>query len=65
MRSASRPGAVAFERERDVVGDGQRLEQREVLEHHADAEPPRARGIGDGDVRPSHWIVPASGFTAP
>ena len=36
-------------RERDVLGHGQRLEQREVLEHHADAEPPRGGRIGDGD----------------
>jgi hypothetical protein len=32
-------------REGDVLGDGQRLEQREVLEHHADAEPPRWAGL--------------------
>ena len=41
--------AIALQRERDVVGDRQRLEQREVLEDHADAEPARARRIGDDD----------------
>jgi hypothetical protein len=43
-------GAPRVERQRDVLGDGQRLEQREMLEDHADAEPARAGRIGDGDV---------------
>ena len=30
-------GATRVEGQRDVLADGQRLEQREVLEHHADA----------------------------
>ena len=37
------------QRQRDVLGDGQRLEQREMLEHHADAEPARRGGVGDRD----------------
>ena len=31
-------GPVAGERDGDVLGDGELVEQREVLEHHADAE---------------------------
>ena len=42
---------VGLQRQRDVLGDGERLEQREVLEHHADAQPPRARGIRDDHGR--------------
>ena len=42
----------AVERERDVVDDAQCLEQREMLEHHADAELARARRIGDDDRPP-------------
>ena len=40
------PGARGVEREGDVLGDRQRLEQREVLEHHADAELARLRRVG-------------------
>ena len=39
--------AARRQRQRDVLGDGQRLEQRKVLEHHADAEPARLRRVGD------------------
>ena len=35
--------------QRDVLGDAQRLEQREVLEHHADAEMAGGGRVGDGD----------------
>ena len=45
MRVARSPVGGVVERERDVLGDGQRLEQREVLEHHADAESARARRV--------------------
>ena len=39
MRSR-RPVALLLvaQAERDVLGDGQRLEHREMLEHHADAQ---------------------------
>ena len=40
---------VLVEREHDVLGSGQRIEQREMLEHHADAELPRHAGTGDPD----------------
>ena len=44
MRAGRSPAPrERVERERDVLGDRQRLEQREVLEHHADAERARAR----------------------
>ena len=39
------------EAERDVLQDRHRLEQREVLEHHADAEAARGARIGDADRR--------------
>ncbi len=38
--------------ERDVLEHRHRLEQREVLEHHADAEAPRRARIGDADRLP-------------
>ena len=41
--------ARGLERERDVLGNRQGLEQGEVLEHHADAEPAGARRIADLD----------------
>ena len=45
-----RPRRIALgKRERDVLGDGERLEQREVLEHHADAETAGGGRAGDGD----------------
>ena len=40
---------VTRQRERDVLDDRQRLEQREMLEHHADAELARVRGACDDD----------------
>ena len=43
------PDPRGLERERDVLGDRQRLEQGEVLEHHADAEPAGARRVADLD----------------
>jgi hypothetical protein len=38
--------------ERDVLGDGQRLEQREMLERHADAQPSGEIGAGNADRAP-------------
>ncbi len=38
------PALRIVDRERDVLRDGQCLEQREVLEHHADPEIPRGGG---------------------
>ena len=35
--------------ERDVLGNGERFEQREMLKHHADAQLARRRRAGDGD----------------
>ncbi len=43
----------AAQGEGDVLHYGERLEQREVLEHHGDAEPPGGRRIGDGDRPPT------------
>jgi hypothetical protein len=40
------------ETERDIFQHGQRLEQREMLEHHPNAEPPRRARIGDASRRP-------------
>ena len=49
------------ERQRDVLGDRQRLEQREMLEHHADAELARRGRAGDRDrLRPSSGFRPRS-----
>ncbi len=39
---------AAFHRQRDVLGHRECLEQREVLEHHADAEAPRLRRVAHG-----------------
>ena len=53
--------------ERDVLGDGQRLEQRKVLEHHADAQaraPAPGLAIVDRLAVPS-VSSPASGRTTP
>ena len=36
---------LPFQGEGDVLRDGQRIEQREVLEHHADAQLPRCGGV--------------------
>ena len=54
------------EAERDVLEHRQRLEQREVLEHHADAEPARRARVVDADRlrRPSR-ISPSSGARMP
>ena len=41
------PRDAMIECQRDVLRNGQRLEQQEVLEHHADAHAPRGRGIRD------------------
>ena len=49
--SAAKPRA-AGKRQRDVLGDGQRIEEREVLEDHADAEAARRGRIGDRHRRP-------------
>ena len=43
----------ARHRERDVLDDGERLEQREVLEHHADAELARPRRARHAHRRPA------------
>ena len=57
---------LLVERERDVLGHRQRLEQREVLEHHADAEPARlGRAARCCTGRPSQSMVPASGRVTP
>ena len=48
-RSPTRSSRAA-EAEGDVFGDRQRLEQREVLEHHADAQALRMAGVLDGDL---------------
>src|ERR1700737_1362932 len=37
----------AVKGKRDVLGDGQRIEQREMLEDHADPEPAGGGRIGD------------------
>ena len=44
-------GEARVEAERDVLQDRHRLEQRKVLEHHADAEAASRAGIGDADRR--------------
>ncbi len=41
--------AARFECQRNVLAHGQCLEQRKVLEHHADAKTPRVSRAGDGD----------------
>jgi hypothetical protein len=46
---------LAVHAERDVLEHRQRFEQREVLENHADAEPPGKTRIGDDDT----FAVPA------
>ena len=42
------PRRVPRQRERDVLGDGEPFEEREMLEHHADAERARLGRITDG-----------------
>ena len=50
----------------DVLGRGQRVEQAEVLEHHADAERARLLRVADLDrAAPFQRISPSSGRTAP
>ena len=55
-RRHGRKALAAVEAERDVLGDGQVLEQREMLEHHADAERARLRRAGELDrlALPAH-----------
>jgi hypothetical protein len=52
------------EREGHVLDHGQRLEEREVLEHHADADGARMRGIGDPDRGPFPAHLPGIGLDA-
>ena len=53
---------AGIERKRDVVADGKRFEQREMLEHHADAERACVAWIGNGHKlpvpanRPGIWL---------
>ena len=49
--SSSRGERREVEAKRDVFQHRHRLEQREVLEHHADAEPARRARIGDANGR--------------
>ena len=42
--------SLAVEAERDVLGDGEIVEQREMLEHHADAERARVGRAGQLDL---------------
>ena len=44
---------LAGQRQGDVLRHGERLEQGEVLEHHADAQLARVRRVGDGTGLPS------------
>ena len=70
MLRAERPPveaqAVQVERERDVLGDGERGDQAQVLEHHADAggRGPRPAS-GAAPASPSTSTVPASGAYTP
>ena len=48
--------------ERDVLGHGERLEQREVLEHHADPEPPGRRRVRDVDRLAAPPELPVGGL---
>ena len=63
----AQPGGPARRRmRRDVLGDGQRLEQREMLEHHADAKSARMRrDCRSSPARLPRAIVPASGSMTP
>ena len=54
-------GEAAVETEGDVLEHGHRLEQREMLEHHADAEPPGGAGIGDARRRSVENDLPLVG----
>ena len=40
-------GFLRWQPQRDVLRDGEILEQREMLKHHADAQRPRLRGSGE------------------
>ena len=44
---------VPVQRQGNVFGDGQRLEQRKMLEDHSDAGLPRLARAADGDGRPA------------
>ena len=65
VSASSLAAAARRQRERDVLGDGQRLEQREMLEHHADAEPPRLGRAVMATGCACHRMLPASGASAP
>ena len=55
----------AGRRERDVLRYRQRLEQREVLEYHADPEAPGDRGVGDRHRLATPAKLSAVGCSAP
>ena len=54
-------GEARIEAERDILEHRHRLEQREMLEHHADAQPPRRARIGDADGRAVEDDLPLVG----
>ena len=57
---------LVVERKRDVLGRRQRLEQRKMLEHHADAELSRSARAGDASpARPFQRISPELGSSEP
>jgi hypothetical protein len=51
--------------ERDVLGHAQRLEQREMLEHHRHARGARGPRLGRGEGGPVQRHGPLSGRTSP
>ena len=57
-------GRGLVERERHVLGHGQRVEEREVLEHHADAQAPRGLGVRKRDLAPLPQDAPFVGGAA-
>ena len=61
----SAPARAGSSAECDVLGDRKRLEQREVLEYHADAELERLAGLVTVTGRPFQKMVPASGLLTP
>ena len=56
---------LAVEAERDVLGDGEVVEQREMLEHHADAAARASDGPDSTIVSPCQRISPALGWISP
>ena len=52
-------GFLAVETQRHVLGDGEIVEQREMLEHHADAARAGFRGSGENHflAAPAHFTV--------